>query len=58
MAGIIRAERDKDTPKQIRYKIEENNYGITGTLYIPKAKFKGKKEAPDALNIQVAFAKD
>jgi|APSaa5957512622_1039677.scaffolds.fasta_scaffold519670_2 hypothetical protein len=42
MAGLITATYEKDTPKQYRYKVDKNKFGITGTLYIPKEKTKGK----------------
>lgn len=53
MAGTIKATKDKETKRQIRYKIEENKYGISGSLYVPKEMV--KKSIPEGLKISVAF---
>ena len=58
MAGLIRATLDKETKRKLRYNIEENDYEISGTIYIPKEAMKGKKNKPQRLLVKVAFDRD
>lgn len=56
MPGIITATKDKETKRQIRYKVDENDYGFSGVLYFPKEKLKGnKKGIPEGLKFKISF---
>ncbi len=54
MPGLIKASFDTLTRRNLRFKIEENKYGFTGSIYYPKEKFKDKKY-PKEILIKVAF---
>lgn len=53
----VYAEQEKLTKRQIRFRIAENKYGFTGSIYFPKEHLKGNSP-PERLKMKIVFDRD
>ncbi len=53
----IKASKDKETANAYRYKLQDNEHGLFGSLYVPKSNYEDGNN-PETLRIKVLLSKD